>query len=100
MRRSSATLLANAGGDMIKMKELGGWKSTSVAEGYIEDSPSSKVDLAKRLQGCTSTSTKQTRELSECGPSVQCESGSTFVGTTSNSHMPPTVINLSSFYYF
>ncbi|KAJ8963566.1 hypothetical protein NQ317_013271 [Molorchus minor] len=37
-RRSSATLLANSGEGLTDIKRLGGWKSTMVAEGYIEDS--------------------------------------------------------------
>ncbi|KAJ8968746.1 hypothetical protein NQ317_004450 [Molorchus minor] len=35
-RRSSATLLANSGEGLTDIKRLGGWKSTTVAEGYIE----------------------------------------------------------------
>ena len=34
-RRTSATLLIEAGGDITAVKKLGGWKSTTVAEGYI-----------------------------------------------------------------
>lgn len=48
-RRSSATLLANAGEGMIGIKQLGGWKSTSVAEQYIEDSVSNKIRLAEKI---------------------------------------------------
>ncbi|KAJ8912814.1 hypothetical protein NQ315_014397 [Exocentrus adspersus] len=35
MRRTSATLLAEAGASMTMLKRHGGWKSTSVAEGYL-----------------------------------------------------------------
>ena len=35
-RRSSATLLVNGGGDILQLKKHGGWKSTNVAEGYID----------------------------------------------------------------
>ncbi|KAJ8963594.1 hypothetical protein NQ317_012696 [Molorchus minor] len=31
-RRTSATLLANTGGDILQLKKLGGWKSNTVAE--------------------------------------------------------------------
>lgn len=37
-RRSSATLLADSGAPITAVKRLGGWKSTAVAEGYIEES--------------------------------------------------------------
>ncbi|KAJ8912503.1 hypothetical protein NQ315_000679 [Exocentrus adspersus] len=50
MRRSSATLLANAGGDITTVKRHGGWKSTTVAENYIEESLSSKMAIAEKIQ--------------------------------------------------
>src|SRR6266576_3636155 len=37
-RRSSATILANAGGDLLTLKCHSGWKSSTVAKGYIDDS--------------------------------------------------------------
>ncbi|KAJ8918335.1 hypothetical protein NQ315_008028 [Exocentrus adspersus] len=50
MRRSSATLLANAGGDITTVKRHGGWKSTMVVENYIEQSLSSKMTIAEKIQ--------------------------------------------------
>lgn len=41
-RRSSATLLADAGADLVTIKQHGGWKSSTVAEGYIENSTTRK----------------------------------------------------------
>lgn len=38
LRRTSATFLANAGGDLVAIKRQGGWKSTTVAERYLEES--------------------------------------------------------------
>ncbi|KAK4885098.1 hypothetical protein RN001_001369 [Aquatica leii] len=35
-RRSSATHLANRGGDLLTFKRHGGWKSSTVAEGYVD----------------------------------------------------------------
>lgn len=37
-RRTSATLLSNSGANMALVKQLGGWRSDSVASGYIADS--------------------------------------------------------------
>lgn len=36
-RRTSATLLANAGANLTTLKQHGRWRSSSVAEGYIEN---------------------------------------------------------------
>ena len=41
-RRTSATLLADTGASLLTIKRHGGWKSNSVAEGYIENSINNK----------------------------------------------------------
>lgn len=48
-RRSSATILVDAGGDLTSLKRHGGWKSSSVAEGYIDDSLKNKMDTAQKI---------------------------------------------------
>ena len=48
-RRTSETLLADSGADMITLKRHGCWKSDAVAAGYIEDSTASKVKIAKQI---------------------------------------------------
>lgn len=50
LRRTSATLFADNGGNITNLKRHGGWKSTSVAEGYIENSISNKVKIAQTIQ--------------------------------------------------
>lgn len=49
LRRTSATLLVDGGGDLSCLKRHGGWRSSTVAEGYIEDSLLSKENIAKRI---------------------------------------------------
>lgn len=56
-RRSSATLLVDAGGDITTLKRHGGWKSTSVAEGYIEDSLQNKLNTEKLISGSVNAGT-------------------------------------------
>ncbi|KAJ8923872.1 hypothetical protein NQ315_006648, partial [Exocentrus adspersus] len=51
MRRTSTTLLANKGADLTTIKRHGGWKSSAVAESYIDDSISNKLDIARKVQG-------------------------------------------------
>lgn len=48
-RRTSATLLVNAGADILTLKKHGGWKSSTVAEGYIDDSIQNKVNISKKI---------------------------------------------------
>ena len=42
-RRSSATFLVESGGDLMTVKKHGGWKSSTVAEGYIDESVAQRV---------------------------------------------------------
>lgn len=48
-RRSSATLLVESGGDLLTLKKHGGWKSSTVAEGYIDESLAQRKEIADRL---------------------------------------------------
>nr|XP_015840866.1 PREDICTED: uncharacterized protein LOC103315242 isoform X2 [Tribolium castaneum] len=50
-RRSSASLLANAGATMERIKRHGGWRSTTVAEGYIEECENTKIKVANLILG-------------------------------------------------
>jgi hypothetical protein len=49
-RRNSTTFLADADANLSNVKRHGGWKSTSVAEGYIENSIQNKINIAKKIQ--------------------------------------------------
>lgn len=51
LRRTSATILADNGGDILSLKRHGGWKSSTVAEGYVEDSIADKKRIAGMVQG-------------------------------------------------
>ncbi|XP_057321217.1 uncharacterized protein LOC130671799 [Microplitis mediator] len=50
LRRTSATLLADAGADLLTLKRHGGWKSSNVAEGYIDDSVGNKKEIASKIK--------------------------------------------------
>lgn len=48
-RRSSVTLLADAGADITVIKRHGGWRSSTVAEGYIDESLNNKLEIANKI---------------------------------------------------
>jgi integrase len=50
-RRSSTSMLANSGADLLTVKRHGGWKSNTVAEGYIETSIENKKRIATQILG-------------------------------------------------
>ena len=57
-RRSSATLLVDAGADITTLKRHGGWNSSAVAEGYIDDSIKNPSDIAKKISSTILTNTE------------------------------------------
>lgn len=54
-RRSSATILVDAGGDITTLKRHGGWKSNAVAEGYIENSLGNKKAIGHQIESAISS---------------------------------------------
>lgn len=48
-RRSGATILADATGDIMTVKNFGGWKSTPVMESYIEHSLAKKEKIGNAI---------------------------------------------------
>lgn len=50
-RRSSATILIDSGEDITTLKRHGGWRSTTVAEGYMEESLTSRNNIANKILG-------------------------------------------------
>lgn len=74
IRRSSATMLANTGADMTTIKRFGGWKSTTVAEGYIETSTENRMNIAKQMligqKDGASTSVKTSSNFGEQSVSI------------------------------
>jgi hypothetical protein len=61
-RRSSATILVDAGGDITALKRHGGWKSTAVAEGYIDESVKNKTDTANKISSSIQPKVNQTNQ--------------------------------------
>lgn len=64
MRRTSTTLLANGGANLTTIKRHGGWRSSAIAETYIEDSVSNKLDISRKIQGSSGTSRSLLEETS------------------------------------
>lgn len=87
-RRTSASLLADTGANILSLKQHGGWKSTTVAEGYLESSLTRKEEIATRiLQGRSMTTTHD--------PSTSSSSTDVVVdiASTSNQLQPINVSN-------
>lgn len=64
MRRTSSTLLVEAGATFETLKMHGKWKSTTVAEGYIAESMASKNRIARMIASSVGTSVEDKVELS------------------------------------
>jgi integrase len=66
LRRTSATLLVDGGADITSLKRHGGWTSSTIAEGYIEESLAHKQDVAMKIL-CPNTNVV-TPEVNALGP--------------------------------
>lgn len=64
LRRTSATALVNAGANMTMLKRHGGWRSSTVAEGYLEDSIEMKKKTARMLAGMSDDTKTATASFS------------------------------------
>lgn len=68
-RRTSAGLLANSGGSMSDIMRHGGWRSVSVAEGYVEESETTKINVAAKILGqedpSTAVQNKKTQQINQ-----------------------------------
>ncbi|KAJ3622124.1 hypothetical protein MTP99_002650 [Tenebrio molitor] len=53
-RRTSATIMANGGMDIDKLKRQVGWKSSTVAASYIEESITNRTKVSKLIAGMVS----------------------------------------------
>lgn len=60
LRRTSATILVDSGGDLTCLKRHGGWRSDTVAEGYIEGSLENKMTTARKIFSVNETSKPST----------------------------------------
>jgi hypothetical protein len=61
--------LVHAGADLLTLKSHGGWKSSAVAEGYIENSIQNKISIATKILG-NNLSEKPNR-ICSCGVNVE-----------------------------
>lgn len=90
LRRTSATLLVDAGADMLTLKRHGKWKSDTVASGYIDDSMASKNKICRMIAGAEKAkdeSPEANVNLSSFRNTVELENslgGLKFSGTFSN----------------
>ena len=65
LRRSSASMLVEGAADLLTLKRHGGWCSSTIAEGYIEESLRRKVKVCRKLFNNYSTGDKDTASSSK-----------------------------------
>ncbi|KAJ8914393.1 hypothetical protein NQ315_017483 [Exocentrus adspersus] len=90
-RRTSASLLADSGASIDVLKRHGGWKSASVAEGYIENSINTKKIVADSIFGLgVGNSTESASAHQVSGSAVSASSASS---TSSKNNIVPNTID-------
>lgn len=68
-RRTSASILADSGATIDVLKRHGGWRSSSVAEGYVESSIKNKENISEKILGHASSASSTVPSSSS--PAVQ-----------------------------
>jgi integrase len=97
-RKSSATLLANKGVDVLGLKRHGGWKSSNVAESYVEDCLQNKIEFAEKIlhdetfKQKLSTSAVNNNTVSDASD-FKCSSPSVVPSTSSLSNSSISITN-------
>jgi Integrase len=66
-RRSSATILVNSGSNLLALKRHGGWKSSTVAEGYVDDCLRNKMEVSKKIESSVSSAATEPEQRSSTG---------------------------------
>ena len=89
--QTSATLLVDNGGDITSLKRHGGWKSTSVAEGYVEESLTNKKQTALKILSPIDYNAGTSTEISAA--SEFCGSIETEPTNVLNNNFPTTVFS-------
>ncbi|KAJ3655680.1 hypothetical protein Zmor_014801 [Zophobas morio] len=88
-RRSSATILVDAGGDLLALKRHGGWRSSSVAEGYVDNSVKNKTDnslkIASAINNSPTTSNNHVT-ISEHNVTASCSQSTSSHKTNTTDH--------------
>lgn len=101
LRRTSASILVENGGDLLMLKRHGGWKSSNVAEGYIEDSVRGKIAVSQKLFNATSPNIDDSNQLRRPNvetletPSTSSCSGLDNISVVNNA-LPMNGINISN----
>jgi len=73
-------MLADSGADLLTVKRHGGWKSNSVAEGYIYTSKENKKNVAKKIFGAEPFTSANS---STSPPAAAADAGSPSINPTS-----------------
>ncbi|KAK5649505.1 hypothetical protein RI129_000534 [Pyrocoelia pectoralis] len=92
-RRSSASHLANSGGDLLTIKRHGGWKSSTVAEGYVEASIKKKVEVSQMLSSRSSARSPVPSCSQSIVPATREEEVECTTGATTIEHVNSSVVN-------
>lgn len=91
-RRTSATLLANAGADFLSVKRHGGWKSSTVAESYVEDSIYNKRKVGQLIASSISINGSNNKENIEGEPQKRSKNGQ--ISETVSGTISETTVNI------
>ncbi|KAJ8985530.1 hypothetical protein NQ317_019913 [Molorchus minor] len=82
-RRTSASLLADSGGNLCTINRYGGWKSSSFAEGYLEDSLENKKRIACHIlpNNCLSSNNSEIEHINSISSTASASSSTSTISS-------------------
>ncbi|XP_061708563.1 uncharacterized protein LOC133518836 [Cydia pomonella] len=89
-RRTSATLLADSGADVLTVKRHGGWRSDAVAESYVEDSLHNKAKIGKKITRAINLEQPAKKVCPESRPGTSRDSGPDFLSSPARALTQPS----------
>ncbi|KAK2585875.1 hypothetical protein KPH14_010467 [Odynerus spinipes] len=92
-RRTSATLLADNGANMTTLKRHGRWKSSNVAEGYIEEPLKNKSKIGNIISTADNFASAGPSEQNTNAPPPKRKKIETITSGKENSNTKLTVVN-------
>lgn len=94
-RRSSATILVDAGGDLLDLKRHGGWQSSAVAEGYVDNSLNNQTNNSSKISSAIASTSNSTNSINEDFIEATNNVNLTYASTSKTNDIPFVFNNCS-----
>ncbi|XP_077260513.1 uncharacterized protein LOC143896488 [Temnothorax americanus] len=97
-RRTSATFLSNSGANTTMLKQLGGWKSTEIAQTYVQNSLKNRQRIFDNITHAATSNASTSNAQSNPQPSTSKNNAASAIGIDRNEASIPLEIGYDDFH--